>query len=151
MNINIDLKNIESALNEFNKNVLSEDLNNYLIYNFNNQKLINKSIIINIKGINNKEDQLHLTEVISNYYQTKTNFFNKLDTIDNLVHFILGIIGTIIILISHEFNFLLSELFLIAGWVIIWEIVYDILFNEIKRKRKKKIYNLLSKAKINFI
>jgi len=120
MNINIDLKNIESALNEFNKNILSEDLNNYLIYNLNNQKLINKSIIINIKGINNKEDQLHLTEVISNYYQTKTNFFNKLDTIDNLVHFILGIIGTIIILISHEFNFLLSELFLIAGWVIIW-------------------------------
>lgn len=151
MNINIELKNLESALNEFNKDILSDNLDNYLIYSLNNEKLINKNIQLNIKGINNKEEQIHLTKVIYNHYQKKNNFFNKIDNVDNIVRFILGIIGAIIILISHEFDFLLSELFLIAGWVIIWEIVYDILFNEIKRKRKKKIYDLLANSKINFI
>lgn len=151
MNINIELINLESALNEFNKDILSDNLDNYLIYSLNNEKLINKNIQLNIKGINNKEEQIHLTKVIYNHYQKKNNFFNKIDNVDNIVRFILGIIGAIIILISHEFDFLLSELFLIAGWVIIWEIVYDILFNEIKRKRKKKIYALLANSKINFI
>lgn len=151
MNINIELKNLESALNEFNKDILSDNLDNYLIYSLNNEKLINKNIQLNIKGINNKEEQIHLTKVIYTHYQKKNNFFNKIDNVDNIVRFILGIIGAIIILISHEFDFLLSELFLIAGWVIIWEIVYDILFNEIKRKRKKKIYDLLANSKINFI
>lgn len=151
MNINIELKNLESALNEFNKDILSDNLDNYLKYSLNNEKLINKNIQLNIKGITNKEEQIHLTKVISNHYQKKNNFFNKIDNVDNIVRFILGIIGAIIILISHEFDFLLSELFLIAGWVIIWEIVYDILFNEIKRKRKKKIYALLANSKINFI
>jgi len=151
MNINIELKNLEIALNEYNKDIISENLDNYLIYSLNNQKLINKNIIINIKGIYNKEEQEHLKNVLINYYQNKTSFFNKIDSVDNIIRFILGIVGAIIILISHEFNFLLSELFLIAGWVIIWEIVYDLLFNEIKRKRKKKIYNLLATSKINFI
>lgn len=151
MNINIELINLESALNEFNKDILSDNLDNYLIYSLNNEKLINKNIQLNIKGINNKEEQIHLTKVIYTHYQKKNNFFNKIDNVDNIVRFILGIIGAIIILISHEFDFLLSELFLIAGWVIIWEIVYDILFNEIKRKRKKKIYALLANSKIYFI
>ena len=151
MNINIELKNLEIALNEYNNDIISENLDNYLIYSLNNQKLINKNIIINIKGIYNKEEQEHLKNVLINYYQNKTSFFNKIDSVDNIIRFILGIVGAIIILISHEFNFLLSELFLIAGWVIIWEIVYDLLFNEIKRKRKKKIYNLLATSKINFI
>jgi len=150
MNINIELKNLEIALNEYNKDIISENLDNYLIYSLNNQKLINKNIIINIKGIYNKEEQEHLKNVLINYYQNKTSFFNKIDSVDNIIRFILGIVGAIIILISHEFNFLLSELFLIAGWVIIWEIVYDLLFNEIKRKRKKKVYSKLSSSIITF-
>ena len=49
---------------------------------------------------------------------------------------------------SKQFTNIVSEIFLIAGWVIIWEIIYDILFSEIKRKRKAKIYKALATSNI---
>ena len=54
-------------------------------------------------------------------------------------------------IISEIFSALLSELFLIAGWVVIWEVVYDILFTGIKRKQKLKIAQKLSTCEISFI
>ena len=49
---------------------------------------------------------------------------------------------------SKQFTNIVSEVFLIAGWVIIWEIIYDVLFSEIKRKRKARIYKTLASATI---
>lgn len=150
MNIDIELKNIEMALDTFNHNLLSRDLDNYIITTCENKIIKNKNINLNISGISKKEEQNTLIKIIHNYYQNKTIIFHKIDNLDNYVRACFAIIGIIIILISKEFDFLLSELFLIAGWVIIWEIVYDILFNEIKRKRKKKIYSKLSSSNITF-
>lgn len=150
MDINIELKNLEMALNPFNKDILSDELENYIFRACEQQLLKNKDLNINITGLNSLEDQKKLNNTIHTYYQNKTTIYKKIDSVDNYIRITLTCIGAIVILISHEFDFLLSELFLIAGWVIIWEIVYDLLFNEIKRKRKKKIYSRLSTVKINF-
>lgn len=150
MDINIELKNLEMALNPFNKDILSDELENYIIRACEQQLLKNKDLNINITGLNSLEDQKKLNNTIHTYYQNKNTIYNKIDSVDNYIRITLTCIGAIVILISHEFDFLLSELFLIAGWVIIWEIVYDLLFNEIKRKRKKKIFSRLSTVKINF-
>lgn len=150
MDINIELKNLEMALNPFNKDILSDELENYIFRACEQQLLKNKDLNINITGLNYLEDQKKLNNIIHTYYQNKTTIYKKIDSVDNYIRITLTCIGAIVILISHEFDFLLSELFLIAGWVIIWEIVYDLLFNEIKRKRKKKIYSRLSTVKINF-
>ena len=61
------------------------------------------------------------------------------------------LLGIILIIISEQLTLFLSELFLIAGWVVIWEVVYDILFTGIKRKRELKIAKKLSTCEINFI
>ena len=81
---------------------------------------------------------------------TVKNIFQRFDTLDDYFKAVLSIIGIIAILISEKFESLLNELFLIAGWVIIWEIVYDLFFKEIERQKKNKIYKSLANCKINF-
>lgn len=61
------------------------------------------------------------------------------------------LLGIILIIISEQFTSFLSELFLIAGWVVVWEMVYDILFTGIKRKRDLKIVKKLATCEISFI
>ncbi|MCM1053194.1 MAG: hypothetical protein NC483_04405 [Ruminococcus sp.] len=140
MKINIET-NYKKAVNTFNKNQLSEELHNYIINNCYFTSIKNK-ITLNIKGINNIEEQEKIKEVIHSYYQNKYNILKRIDNMDNYIRFIMFIIGIIAILISKELDKIFSEIFLIAGWVIIWEIIYDILFNELKRKKMLKFIKI---------
>lgn len=149
MKIKINLDSLEQALNPFNKEELSTEFANYIESKCQHMVLSHQSITLNIIGLNNK-DQEFLTNVIHKTYQEKLNYLNKIDKYDDYFRFFLLIIGTIAILISERFVSFLSELFLIAGWVVIWEIVYDILFSGIKRKRNKIIFASLATTKINF-
>ena len=45
----------------------------------------------------------------------------------------------------------IHELFLIFGWVAVWELIYDGLFTNYKAKIKRKRYKKLSNVKINYI
>ena len=148
--INIKLKNIEDATNPFNESLLNEELDNYIV---NNCKHISskESIILNVNNLSKKEEQEQLLTLIHHHYQNKVKQFNKIDKYDDYFRLILLLLGIILIIISEQFISLLSELFLIAGWVVVWEVVYDILFTGIKRKRDLKLCQKLSTCKINFI
>ncbi len=143
MNIEINLKNENDAINTFNENKISESLDNYLMNYLEHMPLKNK-LTLTITGTNNN----NLSIIIKKYYEEKYFYLHKLDIYDNYIRGILSIIGFIAILLSKKFTNILSEIFLIAGWVVIWEIIYDILFNEIRRKRKAKIYKTLANATI---
>lgn len=145
MNIEINLENELDALNKYNKNIISESLDNYLI-SFLEHKPLKETINIIISGTENQ----NIESIIKNYYQEKYLYLNKIDKLDNYIRLILFIIGVIAILFSEQFTNVISEIFLISGWVIIWEIIYDVLFNEIKRKRKARIYKALVNSKITF-
>lgn len=149
MEITIILKNLESALNEYNDKDLSDSLNNYIMENCK-ESIKTKNITLNISGIKSPKEKEYLTKVIHNYYNEKVIIFQRFDTLDDYFKAVLSIIGIIAILISEKFESLLNELFLIAGWVIIWEIVYDLFFKEIERQKKNKIYKSLANCKINF-
>ena len=125
--ININLKSIEDATNEFNDKLLSSNLDTY--------------ILENSKHTRNKE-RISLTI---------SNISSKIDHYDDYFRLLLLLLGIILIIISEQLTLFLSELFLIAGWVVIWEVVYDILFTGIKRKRELKIAKKLSTCEINFI
>lgn len=145
MKIEIELKNEEQALNEFNKKEINENLNQYLKKSLEHKPL--KEVTLIIKGTKKKE----LEKIIKEYYQKKYFFMKNMDNLDNYIRLALLIIGAIFLLISEQLKNVLSEFFLIAGWVIIWEIIYDCLFNEIKRKRKCKILKALANCEIKFI
>lgn len=142
MNIEIALKEEHDALCEFNQNKISENLNHYLVESLEHQSL--KELTITITGTNNSK----LEKIIHKYYQEKYYFLKKVDNIDNYIRLILFLIGIIFILISEQFSHVLSEIFLIAGWVVLWETVYDILFKAIERKRKANLYKILANSKI---
>lgn len=141
MNIEINVNNERNILNTYNKNIISESLDNYLLSSLEHKPLKDK-LMINITGSTN----MNIGDIIKNYYQERYLYLKKIDNIDNYIRFILFIIGVIAILLSEQFSNVISEIFLISGWVIIWEIIYDVLFNEIKRKRKARIYKALANA-----
>ena len=145
MEIDINLNNLDEALGKYNKEELSDDFDSYLIAHCEFLSFKN-----NIKGLP-KKDWKKLDDIIHSYYLNKLNRYNKIDDIENYIRIGFFIIGILAILISELFTSFLSELFLIAAWVIVWELVYDLLFKEIKRRRKAKIYKYLANAKIVFI
>ena len=143
MNIEINISNENELLNIYNKNIISETLDNYLIASLEHRSLKDK-ITINITGTKNE----NIKNIITNYYEKKYLYFKKIDTLDNYIRLVLFLIGVLSIFMSKQFTNIVSEVFLIAGWVIIWEIIYDVLFSEIKRKRKAKIYKSLATSNI---
>lgn len=144
MNVNIEIKDCNNILNEFNDNFLSESFDHYLISSIEHKHF--KTITLNING----NHPQNIEFIIKQYYKEKHLYLKKVDDIDNIIRLIMFILGTILIIISKHLNIILSEIFLIASWVIIWEIIYDILFNNPKRKRTKKIYKALAESTINY-
>ena len=136
--MNIEVKKLEDALNPFNKEILSEELDKYIVklcqIDIKNAKELN--IICNL----NLEEKKLIENTIHNHYTNLTKRLNKVDKYDNYIRIVLLFIGIILLLISEEITSFIKELFLITGWVFIWEMLYDILFNQIKRKRKNQIY-----------
>lgn len=143
MNIEINITDENELLNIYNKNIISETLDNYLITSLEHRSL-KEDITINITGTKNE----FIKSIITSYYEEKYLYLKKIDKLDNYIRLTLFLIGILAIFISKQFTNIVSEVFLIAGWVIIWEIIYDVLFSEIKRKRKARIYKTLAKAKI---
>ena len=149
MEIDISLNSINDALSIYNSNELNESFDNYLITHTEVLNFKKNLLVLNIKGLLKKDAKV-LEETIHNYYLIKLKRFQKIDDMENYIRLGFFIIGILAILISELFTSFLSELFLIAAWVIVWELVYDLLFNEIKRRKKAKIYKYLANAKIVF-
>ena len=148
--ININLKSIEDATNEFNDKLLSSNLDTYILENSKHTR--NKErISLTISNISSKKEQNDLINLIHSHYLKKVIQLKKIDHYDDYFRLLLLLLGIILIIISEQLTLFLSELFLIAGWVVIWEVVYDILFTGIKRKRELKIAKKLSTCEINFI
>lgn len=150
MNIKIELNNINDVLNKFNSEIINSDLEEYITNSCENKFFRKKSITLEIYGIKDINNQKIVQNILHSHYKNKINFYKKIDKFDDYYRICLLILGIIAILLSENFVSFLSELFLIAGWVVIWEIVYDIIFNEIKRKRKENIYKKLAISDIIF-
>ena len=68
---------------------------------------------------------------------------------NNVIQFLLFILGFIFIFISFNWaNPIGQELFLIAGWVPIWEMVDLEIFSDVRGQRRKKILRRLSSSEI---
>ena len=147
--INIKVGGLEDATNKFNNEVLNEELANYITSSCLHS-LQKERITLSIEGLPNINHQEQLSKLIHSHYQSKVKQLNKIDKYDDYFRVILLLLGILLIIISEQFTSLLSELFLIAGWVVVWEIVYDILFTSIKRKRDLKLYKKLATCEIEF-
>jgi len=154
-NIDIYVIETEELKEEFNKNKISNNLAKYLINECRGIHY-NSNININIytKEELSKEEQEEITLMIKNHFITLIKESIITAKVSMIREFILTILGIVLILISSVISkyteILLPELFLIAGWVAIWEVVYNILFTNSKNKIEKRRYKKLFKANIYF-
>ena len=153
--IELVINDKEEFCNSFNNKKLSSDLGNYIY----NEALIfnrNESFQINIKTKFDlaKNEKNEMVDMIREYFGLRireTINYYKFNRLKKLLLFLLGII---LITISHFVSvnneFLISEVFLIIGWVAIWEVFDNILLVETKKKFKLNRYKKLVNCKINF-
>lgn len=153
--IDIIINDKEDIYNNFNSSKLSSELGNY-IYNQSVGYPIKEDIKINIKIEDEvtKNEKNDIVDMIREYFGLsirETLIYYKYNNFKKITLFILGII---LIYISHFVgtinDFLISEVFLIIGWVAIWEVFENILLVETKKKYKLKQFKKLVKCKISF-
>lgn len=155
LEINITLNKDTAIFNEFNSNQLSDDLSNY-IYSSCKGYSTNKNITINIfhnYEITDNEKHKIIDAIRSNYgidiRENNIKFRYEITT-----EIILVLIGSIFIVLSQIIDnlntLLLDELISIFGCMIIWEVSYNIIFNNTRMYIENKRLRKLTEAKINF-
>ena len=140
--IEIDLCNKEDLTEKYNSKMVSGNLINYIL---EQSLFINKNdtvkIIINNK-CNIKEDCIKIIkDGLKLEYQKKL----KNRKLTNIKQFILILIGILFLFISTiiKEDFIFHEVFLIIGWVPIWEVIDIELFHDVKERRKRKVIKKL--------
>lgn len=153
--IEIVINDNEDFYNQFNSNKLSQDLGAY-IYSQSLGYPVKDTLKISIKTkdklSNEKKD--NIVDMIREYFGLsirETLIYYKYNKVKKILLFTLGVI---LICISHFIgvinDFLVSEVFLIIGWVAIWEVFENILLVETQKKFKLDRCRKLVKCKIVF-
>lgn len=153
MDINIKLNNYEDLVNKFNEEELNEELGDYLYKRAVVSKLSkDKFFRINFKidyEINKKEQ---ITDMIRSYFGNRVKeeiMFLKNSYIKNFILFIVGILLLVLAYYTETFtNFILPEIFVILGWLGIWEMAYGVLFSNSKSRLRIRLLKRLTKCKI---
>ena len=155
LEINIEINEDSKIYNEYNSTQLSDELNNY-IYNQCKGTKVKTNINININHCNklNDDEKEKIIDAIRSSYglQIKENLLNLKD--EHTKQLILILIGMIIIIISHlllSYKLdLIADLTSILGYVLLWEIAYNIVFVETIKRNELRRLERLKKAKITF-
>jgi len=141
--------------NEFNSLRLSNSLGDYI---YNEALIFKKNVDFQINIKTNfsltKQEKNEIVDMIREYFGLlikRTINYYKFNRLKKFLTFLLGIfLIAISQFVSINNIFLVSEIFLIIGWVAIWEVFDNVLFIEIKKKFKLNRYKKLVKCKIYF-
>lgn len=155
LEIDITLSKDTGIFNEFNSNQLSEDLSNYIYYSCKGYS-IGKNITINIfhdYEISDKDKQKIIDAIRSNFgidiRENNIKFRYEITT-----EIILVLIGSVFIVLSQIIDtlntLLLDEIISIFGCMIIWEVAYNIIFNNTRMYIENRRLRKLTEARINF-
>lgn len=140
--IQIDLCNKDDFYEKYNKKTISKNLVNYIIEEaMYIDKKDNVEIIINDRC--DLEEDCITTIKESLYLELQKNLRNR--KLTNLKQLILLLIGIIFLFLSTVIKegFIFKEVFLIVGWVPIWEVIDIELFHDVKEKRKRNVLKKL--------
>lgn len=153
ININVLLNEEDDMYHKYNKETLNPELGKYMYDECLGYSLKNE-IIINIKANFDMDKELKnkLVSLIRSNYGLEVReqlIYSKYTNIKTIIFFTIGILFLIINQVLNA-NFI-SEVFLIIGWLGIWDTLEQICFVDTKKRVKIKRLKKLTKAKINFI
>lgn len=147
--ITIEVNNLNDVFNIYNPEIINDELHNYIMHQCLGVSVY-KPLKFMIEGNFNDDEKEKIESAIKNYYKSYINHYKSIDKYDDWVRLILLLIGIVLIFASQKFDFVISELLLVIGWVAIWELGYDILFYKQKRKRDYFRYKQIYSSKIEF-
>lgn len=143
--IDVDLENESDLFEKYNKNIVSEELINYIIKNsihIDNETKIKIVINTKIKGI----DIVSLIKEGLIFEYQKSIKEHERNNIIQILYLILGIFAIFLSTLINETIF--KEIILIGGWVLIWTMVEMELFQDNKNKLKRHILKRLIASEI---
>ena len=153
--INLDLDDRDEYINQYDDDKISDELHNYIIKEA--MKIDNSSRIVIRVNMNfevNDEEKKKLRRMLMRDFDDSINNREFMVRHDNVRNIYLTLIGISCLIISFLFSYLniglISEVFMIIGWVSIWEIVDDVLFEKTEWRLRKRKYMQLKRAKIVF-
>jgi hypothetical protein len=154
---NIKLRiNKDELLNEFNEEDLNPSLGEYILSKCHSEDIKNGvNIDIELEDDLKNENTEKINKLIQDYFNEKyldaKDEYNS-DKLGLNILLISGIIFLIIYyVIEHTENvFVVSELFLIMGWVALEELVYQLFFTKKDQIRHLKILKMLKEVKIKY-
>ena len=143
--IEADILDINDFFEKYNKDLVSHDLINYILDN-SRDLLDNDEVEI----VLNKAIDLKLESILRNSLKTKYQEEIKEHYYNNKMQVVYFLIGVLMLIISRILNdrALIEELFLIGGWVLIWQTVEIEFFRDTLNHKKRKILKKLINSKI---
>lgn len=155
LNIEVDIRNKNDFVSDFNDNTLSPLIKDYLLNEIAGYD-INHKININIDckfQLTDKEKEKYQKIIIKEFKESKDELLLEIKE-SNLKKVLLFLIGLLFIVITYFLNNVLGEVlvevFNIFGSVAIWEVAYAIFFTDASRRRTIKKYNQILKSNIKF-
>lgn len=147
--LRIDVSNKEDFYEKYNQKTVSKNLINYIIedamFISNNDQI---KVVINDK-CNLEKDCLRLIKG-GLEIEYKKNLNNR--HINNIKQFFLLLTGILFLFLSTTIKGnIFKEVFLIIGWVPIWEVIDIELFTDIKERRKRKVLKKLLESSFEII
>ena len=143
--IEADILNLDDFFEKYNKELVSRDLINYILD-------ISKDTLDtdNIKIILNKKIDMKLENILRNSFENEYQRMVKEHFNNNKKQVIYFLIGVVMLVISRILNdrVLIEELFLIGGWVLIWQTVEIEFFGDTVNHKKRKLLKRLINSKI---
>ena len=149
--IEVDLENELDIFEKYSREVANKNLIDYII---NETDPFDKKELLSI-CFNNKT-KLKENEYIPVIEKSLLNEYNKcIREIErnNIRQFIYVLVGILFLFISTivAMNFIFQQIFLIGGWVLIWETIEIEMFADTELKRRKVILQKLIKSQLKEI
>ena len=152
--IHIDLEEKNDLYDEYNWEILNNKLAHYIDRQASKSSLKDHIIIEISAGFMRNKEKEKMKNCILAHYQDVLTEIKVYEKVNNAKKTILFLVGVVFLILSNSlngrFNEILVELFNIAGWVAVWEIIYIVLFTDNERKFMRQRARQLVKAQIVF-
>lgn len=148
--IEIDLLEKEDFIEKYNNRKISKSLIEYMM---DEAMFIGKKDTIKIEIHNDCNLEIDIVKMIKDGLEIEYQKNIKNRKLNNIKQFILLLIGIIFLCLSTlmKEGFIFQEVFLIIGWVPIWEAIEIELFTDVKEKRKRQVLKKLLDGTIEIV
>lgn len=139
-------------VSNYNTNMLNPELKNYVLEELRGSNL-KKGIKIQIVGdyFDSEEKKQEFLKLFKNEFSLSIKDMTMYLKYSLIASLLLGLLGIIFIILSNVITAsVFKEIFLIMGWLGVWESTANIIFNESKNYLIIKRYERIRKAKIIF-